>query len=90
LLKIYFYRWFDRLIMLAIVLNSICLSLFDYTDREVTSEYNLFLNWLGDGFTLFFLFEALIKVFAMGFIIHKKAYLRDGWNFIDFLIVIFG
>ncbi|CDW81684.1 voltage-gated ion channel superfamily [Stylonychia lemnae] len=71
-------EWFDRLIMLAIVINSICLSLFDYMDREVNTQYNLILNWIGDGFTLFFLFEALIKVFAMGFIIHKKAYLRDG------------
>jgi heme/copper-type cytochrome/quinol oxidase subunit 3 len=31
-----------------------------------------------------------IKIFAMGFIMNKKAYIRDLWNVIDFVIVITG
>lgn len=76
--------------MIAIIVNSICLSLFDYTDRDAKGDYNKTLNWIGTAFTFLFVFEAALKVFSMGFIIHKKAYLRDGWNFIDFTIVITG
>ena len=39
-------------------------------------------------FTLVFLAECGIKIIAMGFIKHKNAYLRDYWNWMDFLIVI--
>jgi hypothetical protein len=45
---------------------------------------------MGDIFTIIFLVEALLKMFAMGFVVHKKAYLREGWNVLDFLIVLFG
>ena len=31
-----------------------------------------------------------MKIIAMGFILHKNAYLRDGWNWLDFVIVILG
>jgi uncharacterized membrane protein len=34
--------------------------------------------------------EALIKIIATGFIIHKKSYLRDPWNVLDFIVVIIG
>ena len=39
-------------------------------------------------FTIIFLLECFIKIIAMGFIIHKNAYLRDAWNWMDFMIVI--
>ena len=29
-----------------------------------------------------------IKIFSMGFVLNKKSYLRDPWNFLDFIIVI--
>ena len=41
-------------------------------------------------FTGFFTLEYLLKVLAMGFISHKNSYLRDGWNWIDFVVVIIG
>jgi Ion transport protein len=31
-----------------------------------------------------------MKIIAFGFIVHKKAYLRDGWNILDFAVVIVG
>lgn len=40
--------------------------------------------------TIIFLVEATLKIVAMGFIVHQYAYLRDGWNVMDFLIVIMG
>ena len=76
--------------MLAILGNSICLSLYDYSDRDGNSAYNQSLNVIGDVFTIVFLLEAAIKILAMGFILHKFAYIRDGWNLIDFIIVVTG
>jgi hypothetical protein len=32
--------------------------------------------------------EAVLKIFGMGFIFVEGAYLRDGWNILDFTIVI--
>lgn len=76
--------------MSAILVNSICLALFDYSDRETLTEYNIILDRIGDAFTVLFLTEAALKIVAMGFVIHKHSYLRDGWNFVDFIIVITG
>ena len=37
-----------------------------------------------------FIFEFLVKVIAMGFLIDSGCYLRDNWNKLDFLIVFFS
>lgn len=76
--------------MLAIVLNSVSLSMYDYTDLGAETYYNQTINNIGDAFTFVFLAEAVLKIFAMGFVVHKKSYLRDGWNFVDFFIVVTG
>jgi voltage-dependent calcium channel L type alpha-1D len=41
-------------------------------------------------FTVVYATECVLKIFAFGFIIHKKSYLRDGWNILDFAVVIVG
>lgn len=41
-------------------------------------------------FTVIFTLEAILKIIAMGFIFGKGSYLRDGWNWIDFIVVISG
>lgn len=38
-------------------------------------------------FTVLFATEMFIKIIARGFIMHKHAYLRDIWNWIDFVVV---
>jgi hypothetical protein len=37
--------------------------------------------------TVIFSLELIIKVIALGFVMHKHSYLRNGWNFLDFFIV---
>eukprot|EP00198_Chlamydomonas_reinhardtii_P012109 XP_001701446.1 voltage-gated Ca2+ channel, alpha subunit [Chlamydomonas reinhardtii] len=37
-----------------------------------------------------FTVEALLKIIAMGLVMEKKTYLRDGWNVLDFLVVVSG
>jgi len=34
--------------------------------------------------------EAILKVVGMGLVNHKFAYLRDGWNILDFIVVMFS
>ncbi|XP_043985097.1 voltage-dependent R-type calcium channel subunit alpha-1E isoform X4 [Gambusia affinis] len=37
-----------------------------------------------------FCFEAGIKIIALGFVLHKGSYLRNGWNVMDFIVVLSG
>lgn len=37
---------------------------------------------------MIFIFEATLKILAMGFVMHKRSYLRDPWNILDFMVVI--
>jgi len=39
-------------------------------------------------FTLIFTIEAALKIIAMSFIIDEGSYLRDYWNWLDFVVVI--
>jgi hypothetical protein len=34
--------------------------------------------------------EMILKVLGMGFMLNENSYLRDGWNLIDFIVVIAG
>lgn len=84
-------KWFDRLITLCIILNSLLLASKEYEmnyDVGYKSEWNEILDKIDMGFSLIFLAECIIKVTSMGFIFHKKAYMRDAWNIMDFFIVI--
>lgn len=41
-------------------------------------------------FIVVFTMECVLKILAYGFACHPGAYLRNGWNILDFLIVIIG
>lgn len=42
-------------------------------------------------FTVIYTTEALLKVIAFGFVVHKRSYLRkQPWNVFDFIIVMIG
>ena len=76
--------------MTLIFFNSIFLAIYDYSDIEDVSLRNEVLNIGGRVFTIFFTLEMIFKVLAYGFIFHRKSYLRDGWNWLDFIVVIIG
>jgi hypothetical protein len=48
-------------------------------------DFMVTVDWI---ISILFLFEMLFKMIAVGLFMHKGAYLRDGWNWLDFLIVI--
>mmetsp|Transcript_23031 Transcript_23031/g.22386 ORF Transcript_23031/g.22386 Transcript_23031/m.22386 type:complete len:286 (-) Transcript_23031:792-1649(-) len=72
------------------MLNSLFLPFYDYSDRENQTQKNQIIDLAGKIFTGFFTLEAILKMIAMGFIMHKNAYLRNGWNWIDFIVVVIG
>jgi len=37
-----------------------------------------------------FIVEAVVKIVALGFVLHKDSYLRYGWNIMDFTVVVTG
>ena len=90
-------RGFENLIIFFIACNSIILGLNDYTwDRkqlEIQSEMP-FMNQLNEKseifFTTVFTLEACIKIMSLGFIFSKNSYLRDPWNWLDFMVVVTG
>ena len=73
-----------------IFVNSSILAIYDYSDRESNTRYNQICDVITKTTTIIFFAEAGLKIIGMGFFIHKYAYLRDGWNFVDFIIVITG
>ena len=73
-----------------ILLNSITLAIYDYSDRDSTTSYNQILDKIGMVLTIVFIIECVLKIMAFGLIIHENSYLRIGWNLIDLVVVITG
>jgi len=76
--------------LLVILINSVCLALYDYTDRQSETSWNKTIDEMNFVFTIIFAIEGGLKILAYGFIMHKTAYLRNIWNVMDFIIVICG
>ena len=41
-------------------------------------------------FTAIYTSEMILKIIAKGFLLHNFAYLRDPWNWLDFVVVLLG
>ena len=59
------WKWFDNLIMVFIILNSIGMANYDYIDEDAVK--NQYLDKLFNIFSLIFTLEAVIKIIALGF-----------------------
>ena len=79
---------FNNVILTLIVLNSIVLALYNYSDRDNSCTWNKNLNAIGLFFSICFIIECILKIIAQGFVVHSHAYLKDPWNWIDFTVVI--
>lgn len=66
----------DHVYMFISLCPSRCVSL----SQEDTEPY----------FIGMFCFESGIKILALGFAFHKGSYLRNGWNVMDFVVVLTG
>uniref|UniRef100_A0A6Q2XLB4 Voltage-dependent T-type calcium channel subunit alpha n=1 Tax=Esox lucius TaxID=8010 RepID=A0A6Q2XLB4_ESOLU len=89
-LKAVCHPWFERVSMLAILLNCVTLGMFQPCDDvRCLSHRCSFLQALDDGIFAFFALEMLVKMVALG-VLGQKGYLGDTWNRLDFFIVIVG
>ena len=59
-----------------------------YQNCDDWPMYEYVLNKSEIVFTILFTAECVIKILARGFVIHKHAYLRDIWNWLDFAVVV--
>lgn len=41
-------------------------------------------------FLIIFTIETFLKILAYGLVMHPSSYIRNGWNLLDFVIVIVG
>lgn len=92
-IKVIEWPWFDRFIIFLIALNSLFLGIMDYTWARKSKEDPAPMgNWLVEQsevyFTFFFTAESVLKIISMGLILNKGCYLRDGWNWLDFTVVV--
>jgi hypothetical protein len=73
-----------------IFINSISMALYDYSDRDSMTTNNQIIDKMNLIFTCIYTGEAIMKIVALGFVLHKNSYLREAWNIVDFIVVLFG
>ncbi|XP_037051066.1 muscle calcium channel subunit alpha-1 isoform X2 [Bradysia coprophila] len=81
---------YEYLILLTIFANCIALAVFTpypFTDSNAT---NAALESVEYVFLVIFTTECVMKIIALGFMMHPGSYLRNGWNLLDFFIVVIG
>jgi hypothetical protein len=83
---------FDQFILVLIGISSIALAVDEpyIADCKASTCSTLFdvLTILDYILTVLFTLEMLLKIVALGFILHPYSYLRNPWNMLDFVIVI--
>lgn len=81
---------FDNIILLLIILSSFKLVIDTYINDDAfgNSEQVYIISQNVDYFfNTCFIFEALMKTIAYGFVMEPNCYMREAWNVLDFFIV---
>ena len=76
---------FDYGVLFIILLNCVTMVYSDAGVEETELQKNIELT-----FQILYTIEMVLKIFALGFIFGKDAYLKGAWNQLDFLIVVTG
>ena len=77
-------KLFVTIINLIILVNCIFLIFETIDSLKIINSYS---NYV---FTSVFTIECILKIIAYGFILDDHSYLRDPWNWLDFIVVITG
>uniref|UniRef100_A0A9J8BY50 Voltage-dependent N-type calcium channel subunit alpha n=1 Tax=Cyprinus carpio carpio TaxID=630221 RepID=A0A9J8BY50_CYPCA len=78
------------MILATIIANCIVLGLEQHLPASDKTPMSKRLDDTEPYFIGIFCFEAGIKIIALGFAFHKGSYLRNGWNVMDFVVVLTG
>ncbi|XP_077004984.1 voltage-dependent N-type calcium channel subunit alpha-1B [Tamandua tetradactyla] len=81
---------FEYMILATIIANCIVLALEQHLPDGDKTPMSERLDDTEPYFIGIFCFEAGIKIVALGFVFHKGSYLRNGWNVMDFVVVLTG
>ncbi|CAB1317370.1 unnamed protein product, partial [Coregonus sp. 'balchen'] len=81
---------FEWVILATITANCIVLALEQHLPGEDKTPMAKRLECTEPYFIGIFCFEFGIKLVALGFVFHKGSYLRNGWNIMDFIVVVSG
>ncbi|XP_049844102.1 muscle calcium channel subunit alpha-1-like isoform X6 [Schistocerca gregaria] len=81
---------FEYLILLTIFANCVALAVYTPYPNGDSNNTNLYLEKIENVFLGIFTVECVMKVVAYGLVAHPGAYLRNGWNLLDFTIVVIG
>ncbi|XP_018582301.2 voltage-dependent R-type calcium channel subunit alpha-1E isoform X2 [Scleropages formosus] len=81
---------FEYMILATIIANCIVLALEQHLPEDDKTPMSKRLEKTEHYFVGIFCFEAGIKIVALGFVFHKGSYLRNGWNVMDFIVVVSG
>eukprot|EP01065_Artemidia_motanka_P019341 TRINITY_DN22979_c0_g1_i1.p1 TRINITY_DN22979_c0_g1~~TRINITY_DN22979_c0_g1_i1.p1 ORF type:complete len:1900 (+),score=689.80 TRINITY_DN22979_c0_g1_i1:56-5701(+) len=76
------HRFFERTILLFILVSSLLLAV-----EDPGGDPHPALFALNIAFTVIFICEMVLKVLAFGLVLGKGAYLSDGWNVLDAFVV---
>uniref|UniRef100_A0A3Q2FDP0 Voltage-dependent L-type calcium channel subunit alpha n=1 Tax=Cyprinodon variegatus TaxID=28743 RepID=A0A3Q2FDP0_CYPVA len=86
---------FDIFILLAIFANCVALGVSkpfpeddsNSTNHDLVSSTTEQVEYV---FLIIFTIETFLKILAYGLVMHPSSYIRNGWNLLDFVIVIVG
>ncbi|XP_041443856.1 voltage-dependent L-type calcium channel subunit alpha-1C isoform X2 [Xenopus laevis] len=81
---------FEIIILLTIFANCVALAVYIPFPEDDSNATNSNLERVEYLFLIIFTVEAFLKVIAYGLLFHPNAYLRNGWNLLDFIIVVVG
>ncbi|XP_077535884.1 calcium voltage-gated channel subunit cacophony isoform X4 [Haemaphysalis longicornis] len=88
----FFIEWppLEYAVLLTIIANCIVLALEEHLPKGDRTPLAQKLEKTEPYFLGIFCVEALLKIVALGFILHRGAYLRNIWNIMDFVVVVTG
>ncbi|XP_019732583.1 voltage-dependent L-type calcium channel subunit alpha-1C isoform X6 [Hippocampus comes] len=75
---------------MTIFANCVALAVYIPFPEDDSNATNSNLERVEYLFLIIFTVEAFLKVIAYGLLFHPNAYLRNGWNLLDFIIVVVG
>ncbi|XP_066152799.1 muscle calcium channel subunit alpha-1 isoform X1 [Euwallacea fornicatus] len=81
---------FEWLILMTIFANCVALAVYTPFPNGDSNTTNTYLEKIEYIFLVIFTAECIMKIIAYGFLMHPGAYLRNGWNLLDFTIVVIG
>ncbi|XP_048245637.1 voltage-dependent calcium channel type A subunit alpha-1-like isoform X9 [Haliotis rufescens] len=81
---------FEYMVLLTIIANCIVLGLEEHLPVNDKTPLAVQLDDTEIYFLGIFCVEALLKIVALGFVLHKGSYLRNIWNIMDFIVVVTG